>query len=156
METKISEDANIITVEVENADVSLGYIIRHEFLKNSNCVSAGVIKPHPLISKFTMRFETKKENSKEIIIQNSSIIDCSYSIATLYNSELIMKDCTFSDNGGGIEVSSSCSIQIDKCVFKNNYADKLFSSYYKNSNVFKPTRTTSLIIKAINENKKKY
>lgn len=68
METKISEDANIITVEVENADVSLGYIIRHEFLKNSNCVSAGVIKPHPLISKFTMRFETKKENSKEIII----------------------------------------------------------------------------------------
>ena len=68
METIISEDGNTITVEVKNADISLGYIIRHEFLKDSNGVFSGVIKPHPLISKFTMKFRTKKENSKEAVI----------------------------------------------------------------------------------------
>ena len=65
METIISEDTNTITVEVKNADVSLGYIIRHEFLKDSNGVFSGVIKPHPLISKFTMKFETKRKIQKK-------------------------------------------------------------------------------------------
>ena len=39
-------------------------------------------------------------------------------------------------------------------VFTSKEKFKVY--YYKNSNVFKPTRTTSLIIKAINENKKKF
>lgn len=54
-----STEKNLI-IEIENEDLSIPEIIRHELLKDKHVLFAGVREQHPLLKKLNMSIRTKE------------------------------------------------------------------------------------------------
>mgnify|MGYP001196196777 FL=1 len=61
-----------MTVEIENEDLSIGQILRKELIKNKDILFAGVVKPHPLISKFEVTLQSDKEEPIDDLIRGGN------------------------------------------------------------------------------------
>lgn len=73
MEIKvISSTEKILIMDIENEDISIPEIIRHELLKDSHVIFAGVMEQHPLLKKLTMRVQTKDIEPLNILISSCS------------------------------------------------------------------------------------
>jgi DNA-directed RNA polymerase subunit L len=72
MEIKIlSSTEKILLMSIEDEDISIPEIIRHELLKDSHIVFAGVMQQHPLLKKLTMRIQTKDVEPLNVLISSS-------------------------------------------------------------------------------------
>jgi DNA-directed RNA polymerase II subunit RPB11 len=73
MEIKvISRTENSLMIEIENEDISIPEIIRHELLKDEKITFAGVREQHPLLKKLNMRVQTKDVEPLNALISSCS------------------------------------------------------------------------------------
>lgn len=72
MKVKINKKKLRVKIEIENEDISLGQILRKELIENKETAFAGVVKPHPLINKFHIQVETKKENPIQQVVESGN------------------------------------------------------------------------------------
>lgn len=60
MQVRVSHDEKVFTVEVTGEDYSLAEIVHHELLDEKNVTFAGVVPPHPLIKKLTLKVRAQR------------------------------------------------------------------------------------------------
>jgi hypothetical protein len=81
------------------------------------------------------------KNSQNIILQESTIKECTYNILTSNNSGFILNGSTFSDNGGGFDRIINSSMIIDKCTFINNS-----TNYDEDNHLIDDSNTSNVLI----------
>ena len=67
------------------------------------------------------------ENCQRIRVERSTVRDCTSSIMTIEGSkDLQFTDCTFRENGWyrGVQIHDSAKVSFERCVFKENRAEK--------------------------------
>ena len=72
MQVKINKKKLRVKIEIENEDIALGQILRKELIEDKETAFAGVVKPHPLINKFNVQVEKKKENPIQQVIKSGN------------------------------------------------------------------------------------
>ena len=63
---------NEIELTIREEDISILYILQHEFLKEKSMDFAGVIQKHPLTKDYQLRVTTKRKDPMEVIQDASS------------------------------------------------------------------------------------
>lgn len=71
MQAKIEKHDKRLKMEVEEEDLSVAQIVRKELLKRPDTAFAGVVKPHPLLTKFIIALETKENDPVVTLIEGS-------------------------------------------------------------------------------------
>lgn len=72
MQVKINKKKLRVKIEIEDEDIVLGQILRKELIEDKETAFAGVVKPHPLINKFNIQVETKKEDPIQQVIKSGN------------------------------------------------------------------------------------
>ena len=72
MQVKINKKKLRVKIEIEDEDIALGQILRKELIEDKETAFAGVVKPHPLINKFNIQEETKKEDPIQQVIKSGN------------------------------------------------------------------------------------
>ncbi len=72
MQVKINKKKLRVKIEIEDEDIALGQILRKELIEDKETAFAGVVKPHPLINKFNIQVETKKEDPIQQVIKSGN------------------------------------------------------------------------------------
>jgi DNA-directed RNA polymerase subunit L len=67
MRIEVKEDEKNLSVEMYNEDYSLAEIIHHELLEEKNVTFAGVVPPHPLVSKQVIKVRTQRVKPAKIL-----------------------------------------------------------------------------------------
>ncbi|MGQ9468789.1 MAG: RpoL/Rpb11 RNA polymerase subunit family protein [Nitrososphaerales archaeon] len=73
MEIKIlSSTEKVLLMSIEDEDISIPAIVRHELLRDHHVAFAGVMEQHPLLKKLTMRVQTKGIEPLNVLISSCS------------------------------------------------------------------------------------
>jgi|TARA_B100001750_G_scaffold248445_1_gene279647 DNA-directed RNA polymerase subunit L len=72
LQVKINKKKLRVKIEIEDEDIALGQILRKELIEDKETAFAGVVKPHPLINKFNIQVETKKEDPIQQVIKSGN------------------------------------------------------------------------------------
>jgi DNA-directed RNA polymerase subunit L len=69
MQVRVShDDERMFTVEVTGEDYSLAEIVHHELLNEKNVTFAGVVPPHPLLKKLTLKVRAQRIKPEKAVI----------------------------------------------------------------------------------------
>jgi len=61
MQVRVTHDSErVFTVEVTGEDYSLAEIVHHELLNEKNVTFAGVVPPHPLLKRLTVKVRAQR------------------------------------------------------------------------------------------------
>lgn len=61
-----------VVLDIEDEDLSIADIVRHELLKDERVTFAGFTEPHPLLRKTVIRMQTKGTKPMRVLNQGCS------------------------------------------------------------------------------------
>ncbi len=70
MRLGVKENEKELTVEMYNEDYSLAEILHHELLEEKNVTFAGVVPPHPLVSKQVIKLRTQRIAPSKVLLSS--------------------------------------------------------------------------------------